>query len=86
MKKTWYVYILRCHDDTLYTGITIDLERRLDEHNHSRLGARYTRNRRPVRLIYSIRQESRSAASRLERQIKRLSRQQKQLLIEGNLW
>lgn len=79
---SWSVYILRCADDSLYTGITIDVERRLYEHNNDNLkGARYTRARRPVKLIYQENCEDRSAASQREYQIKKLSRQQKLALI-----
>lgn len=77
----WFVYILRCADDTLYTGITTDLERRLHEHNHEPLGARYTRARRPLTLAYSEEAEDRSTASKREYAIKKLSRQQKEQLI-----
>jgi SprT protein len=77
----WYVYILRCRDNSLYTGVTKDLERRLDEHNHSKLGARYTRARRPVEMVYSERLESRSAAGKRECEIKGLSRLEKERLL-----
>ena len=53
MAQSWYVYVVRCRDDSLYTGITTELERRIEEHNHSPKGARYTRARRPVELVYS---------------------------------
>lgn len=81
----WFVYILRCADGTLYTGITTDVERRLAEHNgDDRLGARYTRSRRPVRVCHVERAESRSAAASREAAIKRLSRAQKeQLALAG---
>ena len=49
----YYLYILKCSDGTLYTGITVDLKRRVGEHNTSKLGAKYTRSRRPVKLVYS---------------------------------
>lgn len=78
----WYVYILRCADDSLYTGITCDLERRLNEHNHGNAAARYTRSRRPVKLVYSESSTSRSAASRREHQIRTLPRLHKLRLIE----
>lgn len=79
---SWSVYILRCADDSLYTGITIDVERRLNEHNTDNLkGARYTRARRPVKLIYQENCQDRSDASQREYQIKKLSRQQKLALI-----
>ena len=79
--SSWHVYILECADGTLYTGITTDLERRLSEHNEGRLGARYTRARRPVRLVYSVSYANRSEASIAEAQIKKLSRRKKQALI-----
>ncbi len=77
------VYILRCSDDTLYTGITNDLEQRLVAHN-SGSGAKYTRGRRPVSLIYSETQPDRSSALKRELAIKGLSRQEK-LGLAGNL-
>lgn len=77
----WVVYILRCRDGSLYTGITTALERRLHEHNHSPKGARYTRQRRPVTLAYSERYPSRAAASKREAQIKKLERREKERLI-----
>ncbi len=77
-----HTYILRCADDTLYTGITTDLERRVREHNHSTLGASYTRGRRPVTLVRSQEHESRSDASKAEHHIKNLSKKRKQALID----
>jgi putative endonuclease len=79
--KIWFVYILECADGTLYTGITTDLDRRLAEHNEGKLGARYTRVRRPVKLRYSEQFENRSEASKAEARTKKLSRKQKQALI-----
>jgi len=79
----WYVYILQCADKTLYTGITVDLARRLEEHNSSQLGAKYTRARRPVKMVYSKKFRSRSAASKAEYQIKKLSRENKLKLIKN---
>jgi len=74
----WCVYILHCADDTLYTGVTNDTDRRVHEHNHSdRLGAKYTRIRRPVRLIYKELYETRSEACIREADIKKMSREQK---------
>ncbi len=79
---TWHVYIVRCSDNTLYTGVTKDLERRINEHNaDDRLGARYTKSRRPVTLRYEEISESRSAASKREGEIKRLTKKQKESLI-----
>jgi putative endonuclease len=77
----WFVYIVECADGTLYTGITTDLERRVEEHNAG-TGARYTRARRPVVLRYSERQPDRSQASVREAGIKALSRSEKERLID----
>ena len=77
----WFVYILRCADGTLYTGITTDLERREQEHNSEKKGARYTRSRRPVVLVYSEKVEDRSEASKREHAIKKLSLAEKTKLI-----
>ena len=75
---TWYVYILRCADDTLYTGVTTDPERRLQEHNAGgSLGARYTRSRRPVTLLHKEPAGSRAQACRREAAIKKLRRDAK---------
>ena len=81
LQPDWWVYILECNDNTLYTGITTDVRRRLEEHNDSACGAKYTRGRRPVMLVYWERAENRVEASRREYAIKQLSRKQKQVLI-----
>jgi len=80
-QATWYVYILLCRDNTLYTGITTDPRTRLAEHNTGQYGAKYTRARRPVSLLYTEPASSRSAALKREIAIKRLSRQAKLALI-----
>lgn len=77
----WYVYLLRCQDGSLYCGITTDLERRLREHNEGPDGARYTRTRRPVTMVYSRKFPDRSQAARCEYQLKRLNREAKLALI-----
>ena len=82
MPRCYYLYIMCCSDESLYTGITTDLERRLWEHNHSEKGAKYTRVRRPVCLVYSESYPDRSAASKREYQIKKkMSRKDKLALI-----
>lgn len=78
-----FVYILECSDKTLYTGWTVNLEKRIREHNSSKGGARYTRGRRPVRLVYFEACRSVSDALKREAGIKKLSRAQKLLLIKG---
>lgn len=77
----YYLYILRCSDKTLYTGITTDLKRRLNEHNSSPLGAKYTSSRRPVELVYFKKFQDRSSASKHEYTIKQLSREEKLKLV-----
>jgi len=77
----YYVYLLECSDGTLYTGITVDLERRVREHNSSSLGAKYTRVRRPVKLIFSKKFKNRSLATKEEMRIKGLKRIEKIKLI-----
>jgi len=77
----YFIYILKCSDDTLYTGITTDLKRRVNEHNSSPKGAKYTKLRRPVELVYSEESEDRSSASKREYTIKKLSRKEKLELI-----
>jgi putative endonuclease len=79
---TWTVYVARCRDGTLYTGITTDPDRRLAEHNAGSGGA-YTRNRLPLVIIYREPAQDRSSAQRRERAIKRLTRVQKEMLITG---
>jgi putative endonuclease len=79
----YFVYILSCNDQTLYTGITTDLQRRLSEHNNSDKGAKYTKLRRPVSLVYSEEVENRSFASKREYEIKQLSRNKKIELINA---
>ena len=79
----WIVYMLRCIDDSLYTGIATDLDRRLAQHNGELVGgARYTSGRRPVVLVYQEICESRSEASIRESKIKKLSRIEKHSLLE----
>ena len=80
MRGSWHVYILRCQDGTLYTGATVDLEKRVERHASGK-GARYTRSRLPVELVYREPAEGRSAALRREAAIKRLTRAAKLALI-----
>jgi len=78
----WSVYILRCADNSLYTGVTTDISRRLEQHNGMvKNGAKYTRNRQPVELVYQENSVSRSEACKREFAIKCLSKSQKEHLI-----
>ena len=78
----WRVYMLRCADGSLYTGITTDIDRRLGEHGNG-AGAKYTRARLPVALVYEENCASRSDANRREAAIKSLPRREKLRLVEG---
>ena len=79
--KIWYLYDARCSDGTLYTGITTDLARRLNEHNTSKRGAKYTKTRRPINLVYYELYQSRSNAQKAEHKFKKLTRKQKEKKI-----
>ena len=84
MESIWYLYILKCKDGTLYTGITTDVEKRLDAHRAGR-GAKYTRGRCPLELVYQEQCSGHSEALKRECAVKALPRQQKQLLIQNYL-
>ena len=81
----WYVYIIRCADNTLYTGIATDVDRRFKEHQaYGQKAAKYLRGRGPLALVYRRRIGTRSLASRVEHRIKKLSRTRKEALIGDN--
>lgn len=79
----YYVYLLRCNDQSLYCGYTNDLTRRVDEHNKSRRGARYTKLKRPVELVYFEKFENKSTAMKRECEIKKLGKIKKEELVRG---
>ena len=82
MESSYYVYMVECSDGTYYTGITTDIKRRIEEHNTSEKGAKYTRTRRPVRLVYSEEYPDRSSASKREWEIKnKFTRAEKKKLL-----
>jgi putative endonuclease len=84
MAETEYsVYILRCADDTYYTGVSADVARRIGEHETSPRGAKYLKGRGPLTLVFSAAIGDRSAASRVEYRIKKLQRSEKEALING---
>lgn len=82
---SWFVYMLRCADGTLYTGSTNDVEARLHAHNFLKTGAKYTRARRPVELVYKEEVDSRGAAQKREAEIKKMSREEKLSLESTSL-
>ena len=78
---SYFVYILKCADGTLYTGIAKDVNKRVNEHNSSQKGAKYTKYRRPVELMYTEESQDRSSASKREYEIKQLKREDKMRLF-----
>ena len=80
MESQWYLYILRCKDDTFYTGITTDVEKRLEVHRSGK-GAKYTRGRNPLELVYRECCENHSHALKRELAVKKLTRQEKEKLV-----
>ena len=79
----WKVYIIRCDDDTFYTGVTTDLERRFREHRDLRCGAKYFNGRKPMEVVYSENAYDRSSACKREAAIKKLKREEKLSLIHA---
>jgi len=77
----WYLYVVKCSDGSLYTGVTTDVTRRLSEHNTGVSGAKYTRSRRPVELIFQEEHSNQSEALKAEYSFKKLSRKQKLRII-----
>ena len=84
MELIWYLYILRCCDGTLYTGITTDVEKRLETHRSGK-GAKYTRGRGPLELVYRETCGSHSDALKREMAVKRLTRTQKKAMIANHV-
>tara|TARA_B110001454_G_scaffold216314_1_gene239331 strand:+ start:914 stop:1195 length:282 start_codon:yes stop_codon:yes gene_type:complete len=84
-KIPWFVYFLRCNDNSLYAGITTNIERRLHQHNHTKLGAKYTRAKRPVTLTYIELATDKSTASKREYQLRKLTKTQKEQLVSAHL-
>lgn len=83
METNWSVYIVRCKDDSLYTGVATDPEKRVIAHNTATTGAKYTKSRRPVRLVYVEAGFDRSDAHKREAAIKKLGKMAKESLIKG---
>jgi putative endonuclease len=79
--RPWFLYVVHCSDGTLYTGVTTDISRRIREHNTGSRGAKYTRTRRPVELVYWVDFNNRSSAQKAEYKFKRLTRKQKNEVI-----
>jgi len=80
----WSLYIIEASDASFYTGITTDVERRFEEHAHSRKGARYFNGRQPLRVVYREAGHNRSSASKREAEIKKMSRAEKEFFITSH--
>jgi putative endonuclease len=80
--KKWHLYVLLCADGSYYCGVTTEIARRINEHNTSAKGAKYTKVRRPVRLVYYKTYKDRSSAQKAEYEFKRLRRAQKERIIK----
>ena len=81
--RPWFLYVVKCSDNSYYTGVTTNIRRRLREHNNSDRGAKYTKTRRPVELVYSVAYDDRSAAQKAEYKFKQLTKPQKESIIYG---
>tara|TARA_A200000159_G_scaffold143055_1_gene147017 strand:+ start:5983 stop:6234 length:252 start_codon:yes stop_codon:yes gene_type:complete len=81
--RKWFLYVVECSDGTLYTGVTVDLDRRVTEHNTSNKGAKYTMTRRPVKLVWSREYPTRSEAQAAEYKLKKLPRRKKLKMINN---
>ena len=79
--KIFYFYIVRCADNSLYSGITTNLKRRVEEHNSDKLGARYTRSKQPMQLIFTVTFSSKSLALKREWEVKKMTKKEKELLL-----
>lgn len=87
LQKSWFLYLIRCNNNSLYTGITVDLERRFHEHEaQGHKCAKYLKGKAPIQLVFStFAGQSKAEASRLEYRIKRLSKREKERLISGTV-
>lgn len=81
--KPWYVYMIRCSDASLYTGVTTDIARRFKEHQESKKGSKYARAKIPLRVVYQETHKSRSEAQIREAQLKKLDKKEKELLVKN---
>ena len=79
--QKWFMYVVECADGTLYTGVTNDIKRRVNEHNYGMKAAKYTRSRRPVKLMYKKEYKGRSCAMKAEYKFKKLTRKKKLEII-----
>tara|TARA_B100000131_G_scaffold213207_1_gene204991 strand:- start:11780 stop:12067 length:288 start_codon:yes stop_codon:yes gene_type:complete len=84
MNANWFVYVVKCSDESLYCGITTDISRRVHEHNFSKRAAKYTRSRRPVSLVFLSCPLSRSRAASIEAKFKKLPAKKKRVLISND--
>jgi len=85
-KQVWHIYIIRCKDNSLYTGVTIDIKRRFDEHqNDPKKGAKYLKGKKPLSLVWHKKIGSKQKAMQLEWKIKQLPKHKKELIVQKKL-
>jgi len=85
LKSTWSLYLIRTRQDSLYTGITTDVQQRLTEHEQGKQGAKYLKSKGPLKVVYQVELGTRSLASKAEYRIKRLTKQKKEKIVEAAL-
>jgi putative endonuclease len=85
MDKDWYIYVLECSDGSLYCGVSTDIDRRLHEHNNTKRGAKYTKTRRPVKVVFSFLCANKKEAYQLEYKFKKLKRTKKEKIVNGEI-
>lgn len=85
MNKDWYIYVLECSDGSLYCGVSTDVDRRLHEHNNTKRGAKYTKTRRPVKVVFSFLCSNKKEAYQLEYKFKKLKRNKKEKIVNGDI-
>lgn len=83
--RPWFLYLVRTRENTLYTGISVDVKKRFLEHEQGKQGAKYLRAKGPLQLVYSVEVGSRSLASKAEYRLKRLAKAQKEIIVEKSL-
>ncbi len=82
--KNWSIYILRCNDNSLYIGITLDIERRMKEHSSSKRGAKYLKGKQPLELIFLQKIGNKGTALKIEYHLKQLTKKKKEILVSDN--
>lgn len=85
MSDFWSLYLIRCNDNSLYTGISNNVEKRFEVHQKGDRSTKYTRSRRPLKLVFQVPVGSKSLASKMEIRVKKMSKKHKEMMIRGLL-